>query len=158
MKLHIPHTAILATLMALVISCSGNRSVESLEESIRQAERAVAKGEMTAAKSVSDKILGEENLSRLSPSQIGRLSMVYMQIADSLDQPANTDTAADLYERAYKINADSAETFYQTIGPERLQYVAALSARSAHRNNPVDMANIPDEESATDSIDSLFNI
>ena len=84
--------------------------------------------------------------------QLARLSMVYVQVADSLDQEGNTNRAADFYDMAYKANSDSAEAYYRSVEPSRLQYVETLANHSANRANPVDISNLPDEMS-----DSLHN-
>ena len=82
-------------------------SPESIEETLRQAESAIAKGDMTVASSVAANIADSTSVGNMSVSQIGRLSMVYMQLADSIDQSANTETATDLYDRAFRVNADT---------------------------------------------------
>lgn len=154
MKLKHRLTYLLAICLAAITwACSGN-SAESVEEMLREAEMAVANGDMTAAKSVASHLSDDPNLKSLSATQAARLSMVYMQMAETLDKEdnANTDRATDLYDTAFKINADSASAYYSSVEPEMLQYVETLSARSAHRNNPVDMSRIPDEAAA----DSLF--
>lgn len=154
MKLKHRLTYLLAICLAAVSSaCSGN-SAENIEQMLREAESAVAKGDMTAARSVAANLTDDPNMKSLSATQAARLSMVYMQIAETLDKDdnANTDRATDLYDTAFKINADSASAYYSSVEPEMLQYVETLSARSAHRNNPVDMSRIPDEAAA----DSLF--
>lgn len=124
-------------------------SAESIEDSIRQAEDAVAMGDITAAQSAASYIF-DDTLSRknMSASQIARLSMVYMMMADSIDQESNTNRAADLYDLALKTNRDSALKFYQEVYPEHMQYVETLSNHSANRAHPVDISNVPDESEA----------
>ena len=60
---------------------------------------ATANGDMTAARSVASHIVGNENLSDMPASQLARLSIVYMQLADtdSTDIQSNVSTAAGLY-------------------------------------------------------------
>lgn len=141
--------ALILTSLFLAMACGSGAS--SFEDSLRQAEAAVASGDMSAAQSATEHLVGDENLSQLSATQLARLSMVYMQMADSIDQGDITDRATDLYDRAYKANADSADFYYQSIEPDRMQYVALLTTRSAARRHPIDMSNMPNEQAAMES-------
>lgn len=150
----------IANLLILLTSvamwaCSGGGAT-GIEESLRQAEEAVAQGDMQVARSVSDHIIGDENLSQLSAVQLARLSMVYMQLADSDNDGASTATAADLYNRAYKADADSAELFYTGVSPEQMQHVAAMSSLVSNLNHPVDMSDV-DEFTPDSLIDSVMS-
>lgn len=141
------------SVMAVAAACShGTLSSESIEQSIREAEAAVIAGDMTAAQSAAS-FFTNDTLSHknMSATQMARLSMVYMMLADSLDQEGNTNRAADLFDMAYKTNSDSARTFYQGVNHEQMQYVETLSNHSANRAHPVDISKLPDEAEA-DSI------
>lgn len=146
MKLHRfnPIRLIIISLLSIVMAaCSG--SAESIERSLREAEAAVAKGDMVAARSVSEHLLGDENLSELSASQLARLSIVYMQMADSENAEQNTLQAADLYRRAYRANADSAQAVYTSLPGDQLQYITTLENLVSHRDNPVDMSSLDED-------------
>lgn len=133
-------------LAAILTACQFKASVESVEAMLREAEDAVAVGDMTAAQSVASYITNDPALpEQMSTTQLARLSMIYMQVADSLDQETNTSRAADLYDMAYKSNSDSADAFYRSVEPARMQYVETLSNHSANRANPVDITTVPDE-------------
>lgn len=137
----------------LAAACSGTMSKESVEETIYQAERAVERGDMVAAQNVAS-LTADTGL--LTATQMARLSMIYMQMADSLEQETNTNIAVDFYDMAFRTDADSASLFYRGIEPERLQYVVTLSNHSANRANPIDMANLPDEMFVDGACDSVF--
>lgn len=145
---------ILSLTVVLAAACSGAMSRESVEETIYQAETAVAMGDMAAAQNAVSYITVDTNL--LTATQMARLSMVYMQMADSLEQETNTNIAVDFYDMAFRTDTDSASLFYRGIEPERLQYVETLSNHSANRANPIDMANLPDEMAADGGFDSVF--
>lgn len=150
-------TAVLSgmTLLAAA-SCNGPASVESIEESLRNAENAIAKGDMKVAQSVASNISDSLTLDRMSVTQLGRLSMIFMQVADSLEQSANTETATDIYDRAFRTDADSARDFYNTIEPERMQFVETLTASSAARRNPFDISAVaPDSGSHEEFFDQF---
>lgn len=146
-------TIFAATLMLFAASCGGSSlSSESIEQSIRDAEAAVIAGDMTAAQSAASFFTSDSlSYKNMSATQMARLSMVYMMLADSLDQESNTNHAADLYDMAFKTDSDSAKIFYQGVNQEQMQYVETLSNHSANRANPIDIANLPDESEA-DSI------
>lgn len=147
--------SIIISLAITTAACGGNNSAELIESTLRDAEKAVADGDLPTAHSLAVDLTGGESLQKLSATQTARLSMVFMQIAEALDTDnnANSDRATDLYDRAFNLNADSAAMFYMTVEPEHMQYVETLSARSVHRKNPVDISRLPDEE-GSDTIDT----
>ncbi|MDE6382948.1 MAG: hypothetical protein K2K79_01200 [Paramuribaculum sp.] len=145
---------LIATILLLTASC-GLTSGEVVDN-LRDAEQAIARGDMKAAQSAGDYILGDENFSGLSASQLARLSMVYMQLADSVDQTSNIRKAADLYDRAQSLDADSAAEVYNNLPPDQLQYYAAMSEYSASRKSPVSLDSLPEEDEAMElNLDTL---
>lgn len=146
--------AVAAAVILIASACSGNSMSENIEETLRTAESAIAKGDMTVAQSVARNISDSASLNQMSVTQLGRLSMIFMQLADSLDQSANTETATDIYDRAFRTNADSADLFYNAIEPERMQFVETMTGNSAARRNPMDMsAVLPDSDFHEDFFD-----
>lgn len=111
-------------LVAFLTSCGS--STASAEDEIRRAEMALAEGDMTTAHSVADKLSSGENLSGLSAKQLARLSMVYMQLADSEGNSDLAANGADCYRRACKISTDSVEEFCRNLPPENAQTAALL--------------------------------
>lgn len=136
-----------ASLSLLISSCSDKSSPDA---ELRAAEAAIANGDMTAASAVAQRLTDHHNLSGLSARQLGRLSIVYMQIADSLDS-GTVASATDAYRRAYRQNPDSARAFYSSLPADKAQYSMMLSAIVDNQDNPYD--HIHDSE-ATDSIKS----
>lgn len=132
--------AALAAMCLAFSACSGSSDIES---QIREAEMATAKGDMTAARSVASHLVGNENLSDMPASQLARLSIVYMQLADtdSTDIQSNVSTAAGLYRRAYEADADYASLYYSTLPPDKLPYARLLSILVGNIDNPYDMAS-----------------
>lgn len=146
MKLFTRIFAVALTLTAVMTACQFKPTVESIETTLRDAEDAVAIGDMASAESVVAYLTNDPELpARMSSTQLARISMIYMQVADSIDQEGNTNRAADFYDMAYKANADSADAFYRAVEPSRMQYVETLSNHSANRANPVDISSVPDE-------------
>lgn len=138
MKINIPIMASAILLLSAAYSC-GN-SATDIEQQLQRAEMAVAQGDMTAAHSAAEHLIGNDNLSTLPASQLARLSMVYMQMADSMDQDSNVAIATDLYRRAYEANPDSAAMFYSEVSPEHMQYATMLSTLVSNIDNPYDMS------------------
>lgn len=144
---HITYTALCGVLL-LLCSCTNVVDSTDITDSIRQAEQAIAQGDMQAAQSAGDYLMKDDISSGLSATQLARLSMVYVQLADSLDQQENLRKAADLYDMALRANADSANHFYNNLSPDQLQYYAAMTELSQRRSTPISLDSIPDEEEA----------
>lgn len=108
-------------------SCSSS-SVKDFDNSLRDAEMAVAAGDMVSARSVAETFTNDTSaVSHLSAIQLCRLSLVYMQLAE---QPGYSDfmaNAANCYHRAYEVNADSAQIFFTRLVPaDQIQYARNL--------------------------------
>lgn len=129
---------IIFTTMAAATSCD---SRSSAAEDLREAEMAVIDGNMTAARSVADRLLGATD--SLSSRELARLSIVYMHMADEEnDNTALVATAADLYRRAWRENADSAAAYYASLDPAE----EALAGQLHHLVVATDSAGcIPDD-------------
>lgn len=128
------HILFIAAIIASIASaCKGNRQAS---EDLRDAELALADGDMTVARSVADKLLGPSAIETLSATELARLSMVYMQMAEEEnDNTALVATAADLYRRACRENADSAKAYYlslsasdETLASQLFHIVAATDS------------------------------
>lgn len=147
MKLNRIFLMLVASLSIAVTACGrGDLSAESIEQYLREAEDAIAMGDMVSAQSAASYLFDDSVVcKRLTATQLARLSMVYVMMADSVDQETNTNRAADLYDMSIKTDADSARCFYQSVSPEHLQYVETMSNHSAYRAHPVDISSLPDE-------------
>lgn len=131
----IPKHFIFAALTALTILASCGRGDAQASDAIREAEAATALGDMETARSVAMRIT-DENLSQLSAGELARLSLVYMQIADSTDRENSIASATDLYRRAFEADPDSAQAYYSDLGPDYYPYVALLKTLTGKIDNP----------------------
>lgn len=116
-----------AAIMFGLDSCSSS-SVKDFDNTLRDAEMAVAAGDMVSARSVAETFTNDStSVSHLSVTQLCRLSLVYMQLAE---QPGYSDfmaNAANCYHRAYELNADSAQIFFtRLVPPDQIQYARNL--------------------------------
>lgn len=116
-------------------SCSSKIDIDS---ELQNAEMAIAMGDMDAATSVAENLSDGKNLSGLSAKQLARLSIVYMQIADSVDNGTNVNSAIEAYRRAYQADADSADAYYSALPSERAQYSMMLANIVAGLDTPYD--------------------
>lgn len=122
MKIEIRNLIVAAA--ALIASgCGGSVDVET---ELQGSEMAIADGDMETASAMASHIT-ENSAAGLSAKQLARLSIVYMQIADSIDNDTNVATAAEYYNRAYASNADSAELYYTSLPSEKIPYAMILS-------------------------------
>ena len=133
----------IALLPWIIFSCSG--SAEDITESaLREAEMAIAQGDMTAAESATKHIVGNRSLEDLTPRQLGRLSMIYMQLADVDDKGDHVSHATDCYRTAFAADSDSAAAFYNNVAPEHTAHAMLLSAIVHSTDIPTDSLHLDD--------------
>ena len=89
---------------------------------------ALVQGDVDSACSMANKITQGKNLSGLTTSQLGRLSLVYMQIADTTEPEENISKATELYRTAYATNPDSALIFYTNVERDHLSHAMMLAS------------------------------
>ncbi len=138
---------ILAIVMpaTLAAGCASSQE-DQMEAELRDAEMAVAQGDMTSAKSIARHISDGKNFSGLSARQLGRLSLVYMQMADSADQSENVGAATECYRQAFATDADSDQSFYSEVGPEHTGHAVMLGAIVRSLDAPADSTLLEHEE------------
>ena len=149
-------TAIIGLAMATA-ACSGG-SEASRNEAISAAEEAMTRGDNEAAKASADDILDSGD-AQLTATQLGRLSIIYMQLSDIDEMEDNTAVAFQCYRNAFKANADSAAAFYASITGDGQRYTQMLEALKSMIENP-DKNNIdemPDDaDGSTLSTDTII--
>ncbi len=123
-------------ILTLPAACGSGSSQSETISNIREAEAAVATGDMEAARSVAVRVMGDDSFNDLPASELARLSLVYMQIADSTERESSISQAADLYRKAFDVNPDSAEAFYADVNPEMYPYVTMLRTLVGHIDHP----------------------
>ncbi|MCM1029520.1 MAG: hypothetical protein NC342_08765 [Pseudoflavonifractor sp.] len=132
---------IMALLGLCLTACDGGNTASRL----RDVEACLAQGDMRAAHSVADKLLGPDQLETLSATELARLSIAYMHMADQEeDNSALMATAADLFRRAMAANPDSAQAYYSSLNSEN----EALASQLYHIVAATDSAGVipPDGE------------
>ena len=109
---HIRTFTLLTTLTAIhsATSCSSD-DTRRFDDELRQADMAVAEGDMTAATSIARR-LSDEHLDAMTAGQLCRLSILYMQLSDDGNQSENISSATDCYRKAFATDSDSARQYY----------------------------------------------
>ena len=133
----------LGALMLSLTACSSPISQESVEESMQYAEALIEKGDWSAALECVKQITDTATFAQLNVSQLGRLSMIYMQLSEEVDQAVNLGIATDIFDYVYQVNADSAAAFYNSVEPVQMQFVESMQHSSVARKAPMDISSIP---------------
>lgn len=147
-----PLLIILTSILALLCGACESTSDNQVENDLRTAEDAIIRGDMKVAKSIANQLTDGKNFSGLSPRQLGRLSIVYMQLADQADQADNVSAAIGCYRKAFAVDSDSATVYYNSVPGEHAMILSALTHAI---DNPTDSLTFADEE--PDSIDINAN-
>ena len=137
-------TSLFITFTAILTTSCSQPTRDDIENNLRDAEMQIAQGDMTAAQSAADYILGNQPLDKLTPRQLGRLSLIYMQISDSTDSEDPVSHAADCYRAAYTANPDSADMFYSNVPTEHTARATLLSSIVHSNDIPTDSLHLDD--------------
>jgi len=135
-----PIFLLLILMSAAMASCAG----ESASETLANAEEELVQGDIASARKTADGLVSSDRSANLTAVELARLSIVYMSMAEvEADNTALVATAADLYRRACRENADSAASYYNALPPKD----AGLAARLFHIVVATDSAGtMPEEE------------
>lgn len=127
--------------IAICLFLASCASAPDADSYLLQAETAVARGDIETATDAADEIADESHIDDLSAKQLARLSIIYMQIADSGEQDEQVGSAADCYRRAFSVNADSAADYYISLPPQKAQFAMVLSSIVGNHVNPDNQAH-----------------
>lgn len=106
-------------------SCISNEN--HTEKDLQQAEISLIHGNIADAARIA-KHINERDTDTLTCRQLGRLSLIYMQLADSVDTDDNIGLATELCRRAFAMNVDSATLFYSSVSQQQTPYAIMLTA------------------------------
>lgn len=101
----------------------------------------MSRGDVMAARDLCDRVLraDKDAHSALAVNELGKLSILYMRLAEAGDDTDNIDLATKCYRRAFEINADSARRFYTTLPHDDDRLAIQLSSLVNSIDNPVDI-------------------
>lgn len=141
------------TLVATIISasifagCAGSSSVGQL---LGEAEMAMAADDAQTTRELCDNIYSENKTNAIYATELARLSILYMQINEHTDDPEAVELATDCYREAFKVNADSAAMFFDTLPADREKYAMTLSnivsSQDSPTEIPLDHDSIPEDQ------------
>lgn len=127
------------TVACLMMSACGSGDVS---ERISSAEMAYATEDAATSRRICDEIMDdngrEENLTAM---QLGRMSILYMQLYDRTDDSDALDMATGCYRSAYDTDADSAAYFYSHLPVEQEKYGMSLAMLVQSIDNPADISD-----------------
>ena len=116
------------TTIAILVMLSACLGGSNQAAGLAEAERAFDDGNYEAAQDILDDIFGKDD-EKMSATQLGRMSILYMRIADECSDDAddNIGAATKCYMKAYNANADSAQAYYYSLPIEHSSHVQTLS-------------------------------
>ena len=125
----------------------------SISEQVASAEIAYAADDVAATRRICDELVGEHTSGgEILASELGRLSILYMQLYDRTDDADALDQATRCYRLAYEQNSDSAAYFYSHLPVEQDKYAMSLAGLVNSIDNPAD---ISDEINDVEEVDSI---
>lgn len=130
---------VLYALLAVVMAGCGNSTIS---ERVSSAEIAFAGEDVASARRICDEIVGEHNEDgEIAATELGRMSILYMQLFDRTDDADALDLATKCYRSAYEENADSAAYFYSHLPVEQDKYAMSLAILVQSMDNPADISD-----------------
>lgn len=143
---HINHRfllpALTAALLSGIVSCTGSTN---FDDELTEASTAIEQGDYATAQSLCDNLYKKKS-SAQTASQLGRLSILFMDLSNSGETDSQTDNimaAIQCYLSAYDLNPDSAMIFYESLYAIDNDRAEALSliTRSMTGQRPVEVSD-----------------
>lgn len=132
--------------LGLVMTACGGGS--DMAERISSAEMAYATGDASSLRRICDEIMDDNaGESTLTAEQLGRMSILYMELYDHTDDSDALDMATECYRSAFEEDADSASYFYAHLPAEQYKYGMSLTMLVQSMDNPVDISDALEADS-----------
>ncbi len=141
----------LCVVLLMMASCSDN----SIDKNIDAAENALANNDVVLAQKICNSIAEKDSLNDLSTTQLCRLSILFIELAERGDDGSNVGVAANCYHRAISQHRDSALSYYQSLPEDRMNLVHLLWVLDRPRNSETD--GDKDIDSNVEESDSLVS-
>ena len=139
--------------MCCVMSACGNTSIS---EQVASAEIAFAGDDVAATRRICDDIVGEHTADgAIVATELGRLSILYMQLYDRTDDADALDQATRCYRMAFEQNADSAAYFYSHLPVEQDKYAISLAGIVNSIDHPAEISDLHDGHEDVEEADSV---
>lgn len=126
--------SLLSATVVCLSACGGHSGAE-IDKSLDAADAYLADGSLADARRTADAIYSADT-TVMSARQMGRLSLVYMQLSDRSDDPTTVGQAIRCYRLAYRAGADSAAAFYTTLPVDLDPYGILLAEIAKQLSTP----------------------
>lgn len=144
-------TSVLVSLGVAVASCGR----ESIAERVSSAEMAMGAEDVASTRMICDEIMGETaGAGSIEAVELGRLSILYMQLYDRTDDTDAMNQAVKCYRSAFEQNADSAQAFYNRLPVDQEKYAMSLATLVQSIDNPADISDDYTVEENTDNTET----
>lgn len=148
---HLILTVILSVAAAMTGCSAGHSSAADIDATTDAAVECLSRGNVSEARRIADSLCAADT-TVMSARQLARMSILYMQIAETGDDPAPAEQAIQCYRMARRANADSADAYYSTLAPELESARMTLTEIVKQLDSPRD---IPADEPLDAPLDSL---
>lgn len=141
-----------AILCCVMSACSNS----SISEQVASAEIAFAGDDVAATRRICDEIVGEHTADgSIVATELGRLSILYMQLYDRTDDADALDQATRCYRMAFEQNADSAAYYYSHLPVEQDKYAISLAGIVNSIDHPAEISDLHDGHEGIGEADSI---
>lgn len=139
--------------LCCVMTACGNSTIS---EQVASAEIAFAGDDVAATRRICDEIVGEHTPDgSIVAAELGRLSILYMQLYDRTDDADALDQATRCYRMAFEQNADSAAYFYSHLPVEQDKYAISLAGIVNSIDHPAEISDLHDGHDDMEEADSV---
>lgn len=129
----IKHLLVMCVCLLCMTACGS----DAVDTHLSEAEAAVAAGNYDVAQDLCDSMSDDATLASMRASQLGRLSIVYMQLDERESDGRNARMAQRCYSAAYATDADSARIFYAGLSAQEFALAETLRQLDEHGDESV---------------------
>lgn len=126
----------LAFCVAITVCAVSCGSSPTVGESFTAAEHAAETRHYQAAREIADELFEKAEANRLSASELGRLSLLFMRLSENGGEQENIGQATQCYLKAFAANADSARAYYASLPLDESSYVEMMASLSRAITSP----------------------
>lgn len=149
------HAFLLSAALSGILMLGSCGESESVAERISSAELALANENVSATRELCGEILKQKDRPGMEAKQMARLSILYMQLNERTDEPEDVELAVQCFREAFKINADSAQSYYSSLPVDQDKYAMTLATIVHTLDNPREIPADHDCDPAEADADDL---
>ena len=131
------------TILFCMITLLGSCGSPTPTDAISDAEASVASGDFNRARVVQHLISDTTAMQKLTPSQLCRVALIYMHLAENQKTHFDEDVAVatECYMRALYINSDSVAAFRENMPVSELPAMNTLNELACAITTPVNISD-----------------